>query len=79
MTRPLAPCANRFTHAEAIQLGDALGLPRHIRLGSYWFEDQEALIILMRRMSTVTTLRQLRKELRREASELCEAFNGMVV
>lgn len=69
----------RFSHTEVYELMTHLQIPQRLKFGSHWFQGEEAFIILLRRMANVTTFRDLRQEIRRDASELCDCFNGMIM
>ena len=68
----------RFTHEEFQTLMISLGIPNYFRFERRVFTGEEALLLLLRRLSCVTTFEKLRQEFRREESELCVGFNGMI-
>lgn len=68
----------RFTHDQFYTLLACLRVPNEIKFKTYSFDGEEALLLLLRRMGSVTTFRSLRMEFRREEPELCACFNGMI-
>ena len=68
----------RFNHEEFRELMTVLGVPDRFRFLSWSFDGEEALLILLRRLSGVDTFKKLRSEFRREECELCTCFNGMI-
>lgn len=68
----------RFSHSDFQTLMGSLNLPDRFRFDSWSFAGEEALLLLLRRMASVTTFEKLRSEFRRDECELCACFNGMV-
>ena len=68
----------RFTHEEVRNLIDYLQIPQRLRFEGRWFHQEEMIIILLRRLCSVGTYRSLRKEIRREPTEICTCFNHMI-
>ena len=67
----------RFTHDQFRLLLTCLNVPNMF----HWrwnFTGEESLLLLLRRMASVTTFKQLRQEFRREECELCVCFNEMI-
>lgn len=68
----------RFNHEQFQQLLVGFRVPDRLKFGRFSFSGEESLLLLLRRMSSVIRFSDLREEFRRDESELCAAFNGMV-
>ena len=60
------------------RLMNDLRLPHRLKFGGYWFERDEMLIILLRRLSSVITFSDMEHEIGRPATQICQCFNGMI-
>ena len=62
----------RFSHDEVNHLINDLGIPPMMRIEGRWYHQEEMLIILLRRMTSINRFRDFRKEIRKNLHFLCE-------
>jgi hypothetical protein len=70
----------RFTRAQFYLLLELLQLPLIIRgANGHKFEAEFALLVFLFRMANVRTFRSMREKFNREATEMCEVFNWVML